>query len=77
MHNKFNIGELVYHPHYGYGTIYKVVQTPKNNYKYHINWTMADEVVTGHKSINHIEYSENDVQILKRWLERLLKEGHI
>lgn len=69
MHNKFNIGELVYHPHYGYGTIYNIVQTPKKYYKYHINWTLADEVETPHSSVNHIAFSESDVHILKTWLK--------
>jgi hypothetical protein len=75
LHNKFNIGELVYHPHYGYGTVYKIVQTPKKNCKYLVNWTLADEVETGHKSINSIEFSESDVHILKTWLKTRMTIG--
>jgi hypothetical protein len=75
MSNKFNIGELVYHPHYGYGTVYKIMQTPKKNWKYHINWTLAHEVESmPYGSVNEIEFSESDVHILKTWLKTRIRE---
>jgi hypothetical protein len=70
---KHKLGELVYHPQYGLGTIYQVEELKKNTYLYCINWAVEENLLK-YGVAQKAPYPEDSITLLKKWLRNRIRE---